>query len=165
MLLRKVGKFVSENKEKKYRRNVAAVVVNSDGQILACQRSDVRGAWQLPQGGIDDAETAQEALLRELEEEIGTSEVEILAQLPEPIRYDWPIELHKRGHIGQEQTYFLVRPIKETSLQQFRKDGEFNSYEWVSLAEFLSRLSGFKKDAYIKALSLLSKNYPQFIKS
>ena len=53
-----------------YRQNVAIVVVNREGLILACRRSDAYQAWQLPQGGIEAGEEPEEAMWRELEEEI-----------------------------------------------------------------------------------------------
>ena len=71
---------------KKYRPNVAAIVVSpkypSKVEVLIAKRSDV-DAWQFPQGGIDEGETPKEALVRELKEEIGTDEVEIVASMPE----------------------------------------------------------------------------------
>ena len=46
------------------RQNAAAVIENSEGLILACERRNIRGAWQVPQGGIDEGESAEEAVLR-----------------------------------------------------------------------------------------------------
>ena len=70
--------------EKKYRPNVAIIVLAPtypfDCKVLVAQRSDIKGAWQFPQGGIDDGETPRDALFRELEEEIGTNKVEIIAE-------------------------------------------------------------------------------------
>ena len=70
------------NRDKReYRRNVAIVVVNHAGLVLACHRSDSTGIWQIPQGGIEEGESDEEAMHRELEEEIGTSDVDILGKL------------------------------------------------------------------------------------
>lgn len=147
---------------KRYRRNVAAVVINGDGKLLACERSDVAGAWQLPQGGINESESAEEALFRELEEEIGTREVEIVGRLPEAIRYDWPPELFDRGYHGQEQSYFLVRlkPEAQIDLNADPDHVEFRSYRWLSGAEFLNMISGFKAEAYRSALQQFCRMYP-----
>lgn len=143
---------------KEYRKNVAAIIVNSQGLVLVCERSDVDGAWQLPQGGMDDGESTRETLLRELAEEIGTADVEILDELPFPIRYDWPEHLHNRGHCGQEQYYFLVSLNDESAinLEAHVEHIEFQSYEWISPEEFASRISGFKAEAYKKAMNEFS---------
>ncbi len=75
------------NSSKIYRPNVAAIILSpsypSACEIFIGERSDIAGAWQFPQGGIDEGETPKEALYRELEEEIGTNQVEIIAQYPE----------------------------------------------------------------------------------
>src|SRR5262245_48121114 len=55
----------------KLQQNVAAILRNSEGEILICERVNPRGAWQFPQGGVDEGETSEEAIARELWEEIG----------------------------------------------------------------------------------------------
>ncbi|MDT8267950.1 NUDIX domain-containing protein, partial [Roseomonas sp. DSM 102946] len=66
-----------------YRPNVGAVLFNADGLVLVARRADqlhgeaAAGAWQLPQGGLDEGEEPRQAVLRELAEEIGTGKAEI----------------------------------------------------------------------------------------
>lgn len=149
---------------KNYRKNVAVIIVNEEGLLLACQRSDVRGAWQFVQGGIEPGESDEEAMLRELEEEIGTNHVEIVAKLSEKIRYDWPEALHDRGYHGQEQQYFLVRMRDVTKLSLERATAnEFSQTEWVTVSEFLARIDGFKAVAYRQALEEFQKLHPDLI--
>lgn len=153
---------------KLYRKNVAVVVINSKGLVLACHRSDIAGAWQLPQGGIDREETPEQAMWRELREEIGTDKAELLGHLPEPIRYDWPEHLYSRGFHGQEQYYFLVRLHPEAKIDlnsRGKHKAEFNRYAWLTRTEFESRLEGFKADAYRQALTQLSNAFPGTITS
>jgi putative (di)nucleoside polyphosphate hydrolase len=149
---------------KKYRKNVAAVVLNKQGRILICRRSDVYKAWQLPQGGIDKGETPRQALLRELYEEIGTNKVQIIGRLREPIRYEWPPELFERGYRGQEQIYFLVRiaPGEDIPLEH-TESKEFDKMKWVTASRFIKKVDGFKAEAYSKALNLLSEQFPETI--
>ncbi len=151
---------------KRYRRNVAAIVINSEGKVLACERSDVAGAWQIPQGGIEDGEDPQDALVRELEEEIGTSDVEIIGSLPAPLRYDWPEHLFKRGYHGQEQNYFLVRlnPNAKIDLSASPEHIEFAACCWMSVSEFISCISGFKAEAYKEALRQFADLFPDTLK-
>ena len=150
--------------KKGYRENVAAVVLNSAGLILACERSDLDGAWQFPQGGIDKGEAPGKALLRELQAEIGTSNVEILARLPHSLRYDFPPEIDDRPHRGQEQTYFLVRLNPSATISLTAHDHpEFKRTEWVTASEFLRRLTGFKSAVYSTALREFQRQCPGVI--
>lgn len=148
-----------------YRKNVAVIVINEEGKILACERLGNKGSWQLPQGGIDEGEEIEQAALRELEEEIGTKDVQIIGRYPGYIRYDWPERLYERGHRGQEQYYFLVR-LASKAIIDFTKHHtvEFSGAEWVTASEFISRGSGFKSVAYKKAIEKLILMYPQCIK-
>ncbi len=70
-----------------YRPNVAAIILSaeypSQKLFLLAKRKGVRRGWQFPQGGIDKGETPKQALFRELKEEIGTREVEIIAEYPD----------------------------------------------------------------------------------
>ncbi len=71
---------------KRYRPNVAAIILSSNYphkcEFFLGKRSDIKNSWQFPQGGIDKGETPKEALLRELQEEIGCSSVEVIAEYP-----------------------------------------------------------------------------------
>jgi putative (di)nucleoside polyphosphate hydrolase len=146
-----------------YRPNVAIIIINEKGEILACHRSDVKGAWQFPQGGIEQNESLEDAMRRELREEIGTDEVDIIGILPYRIKYDWPKELYKRGFRGQEQAYFLtkLRASAEVDLEQ--SEGEFDRVEWIPAGEFIKRLSGFKVEAYREALDYFKGCFPNMI--
>ena len=145
--------------EKRYRKNVAAVIVNSEGQLLACQRADEFGTWQLPQGGIDDDETAEVAVLRELQEEIGTRAVRLLGCLDTPIRYEWPREFIP-GFCGQEQVYFLVELLADAVIDlESCQPPEFRDFRWMAVDEFLELTSDFKKAAYKQALQELQLKF------
>ncbi len=145
-----------------YRQNVAAFLLNDTGHILLCQRSDEYKTWQLPQGGIDTGEDVTTALMRELTEEIGTNDIQIIHQLEQKIKYDWPEHARKYGFVGQEQTYFLAKLLGKVDIEN-AVDDEFVDYTWVDAKEFKLRISGFKKGAYIKALDLLIEKFPTVI--
>lgn len=147
-----------------YRPNVAAVVLNHQGLILACRRADEFKSWQLPQGGVDDGETPEQALIRELREEIGVDELEVLGRLHTAIYYEWPEHLHARGYRGQEQWYFLARLKPGTCIiLDAHEPPEFEAFEWLTAGDLLERVGDFKKAAYQRALEELTLLFPGVI--
>lgn len=144
---------------KKYRPNVAAIILSphypKKCEFFLGERSDVRGAWQFPQGGIDEGENPQEALFRELLEEIGTDEVEILAQYPQWINYDFPEDVRTKMQPfdGQTQRYFLLRLKPNAKINLHTAHPEFVSYQFVEIAEVFRRVKSFKRDVYSKVLN------------
>ena len=140
----------------RYRPNVAALVVNSAGNLLICERWTIPGAWQFPQGGVDAGETHEQALFREVREEIGleAKDYEVIDRR-EGYRYLYPHgargkKLRKHGSHGQEQTYFLCQ-LKPNAPQVdvHQKQQEFRAYRWIPPVEFdLDWLPAFKRDVY-----------------
>ncbi|AJC90564.1 RNA pyrophosphohydrolase [Campylobacter subantarcticus] len=145
-------------KEKKYRPNVAAIVLSSaypfECKILLAKRNDMEDIWQFPQGGIDEGEDVKSALFRELKEEIGTDEIEILAEHPEWISYDFPAKVAQKmyPYDGQSQKYFLVKLKNKAIINLDTKNPEFDAYKLVDLDQVYDMINHFKKPIYIKVL-------------
>ena len=110
----------------------------------------MKGVWQFPQGGIDAGETPQEALFRELKEEIGTKKVEIIAQYPQWISYDFPVSVSDKmaPFSGQKQRYYLVRLKKSAVIDLATKHPEFLAYRFVGMDTLLGEIAHFKKPVY-----------------
>lgn len=149
---------------KKYRPNVAAVILSSaypnECSFFIAHRTDIKGAWQFPQGGIDEGESPKDALFRELREEIGTDEVEVISQCPEWIKYDFPKTIAKKmylGFDGQIQKYFLVRLKDGAKINIKTAKPEFDQYEFVSYEQIFERITNFKKDVYKQVLGHFKK--------
>lgn len=150
--------------QKQYRPNVAAVILSSiypkECQFFIAHRTDIKDAWQFPQGGIDEGESPKSALLRELREEIGTDCVEIISACPKWISYDFPSSVaknHYKGYDGQIQKYFLVR-LKNNALINIKtQKPEFDKYEFVDYEQLFARVTHFKKDVYRKVLGYFRK--------
>ncbi|MDO4674961.1 RNA pyrophosphohydrolase [Campylobacter sp.] len=146
-------------KTKKYRPNVAAIVLSSDYpfscEIFIARRSDMREIWQFPQGGIDEGEDVRVALLRELKEEIGTNRVEIIAEYPEWLSYDFPAKVASKmyPYDGQIQKYFLVRLKADAKINIHTKDPEFDAYRFVRVRELSRWVNHFKKRLYLQVLA------------
>ncbi len=145
-------------KEKNYRPNVAAIVLSSaypfKCQIFIAKRSDMDNVWQFPQGGIDEGEDVKTALLRELKEEIGTDEVEIIAEYPKWLSYDFPEKIAKKMHPydGQIQKYFLVRLKQGAQINICTKHPEFDAYQFVEVKQIFEKINHFKRNIYVKVV-------------
>lgn len=144
---------------KKYRPNVAAVVLHSkypdECKVFLGKRNDMDNVWQFPQGGIDKGESEEEALFRELEEEIGTNLVEVLTYYPEWITYDFPNRVSKKmyPYDGQTQRYFLVKLKNDAVINLETKVPEFDDHKFVSLDEAIKKTSYFKSKVYKKVIT------------
>lgn len=146
-----------------FRAGVVMVVRRDDGRILACERRDVPGSWQLPQGGIDPDENPADAARRELAEETGLhgDVVRLVSELPEWIVYEWPpsLEVSKFGKNvrGQAQKWFLFGLVESgPTLVEPEIDGrEFGDWTWLDPHDLLDRVVEWRRDAYRRAFSRL----------
>ncbi|WP_457605646.1 RNA pyrophosphohydrolase [Nitratifractor sp.] len=150
---------------KEYRPNVAAIVLSSNYpdkcEFMIARRKGMRRGWQFPQGGIDEGESLETALLRELREEIGTDQVEIVGEYPEWISYDFPKKsrnLRRYPFKGQRQKYFLVRLKEhaEIDLNAFETP-EFEEYRFVGMEELFRRITFFKRRVYRQVIDYFKK--------
>ena len=148
---------------KNYRPNVAAVIVSSaypkEKKVFVAERSDISGMWQFPQGGIDAGETPTQALFRELEEEIGTDQIEVVAEHPEWISYDFPKHVAKKMQPfhGQTQRYFLVRLKDESLVNLETEHPEFKDHQYVDVDSVLAMVAKFKRPVYEKVIKHFKK--------
>ena len=142
-----------------FRPNVGIIICNKLGQLLWAKRIK-QDAWQFPQGGIKEAETTEEALFRELSEEVGLckDDVRILSQTSEWLKYRLPkpyIRQRKgRTCIGQKQKWFLLRlDCDESNIDMQRgKSPEFDGWRWVSYWYPVRQVVSFKRDVYRRAM-------------
>ena len=120
--------------KEKYRPNVAIIIVNKQGKILWCKRKDGKG-WQFPQGGIDDGETPEKALYRELEEEVGLlpESVKLLGSTQDWFKYRLPEHMTRKnsnpGFLGQKQKWFLLELIDNDNKVILDGEGEMQKIE------------------------------------
>jgi len=149
------------NKKEDYRPNVCVVVQHPrNGKLLLCHRCGFLPSegWQFPQGGIDETLPFEQELRRELKEEAGTDEVDILTISVGEYYYDFPEHsFRKRGGFrGQRQKWVLVRLRDEKCINVNTDKPEFDTYEWVQPKIALMRAVDFKQSIYHKALTELN---------
>ena len=146
------------NKELGYRPCVGVMLVNSEGKAFVGKRIDNREGdwWQMPQGGVDEGEELEKALLREVGEEVGArpEHLEIVARLPEELVYDLPPELQGKlwggRYRGQRQSWFLVRFAGADSDIDLdaHHDPEFCEWRWVDPELLPELIVPFKREVY-----------------
>lgn len=142
-----------------YHPNVGAVLFAPDGRVLIARRAgeSAPGVWQFPQGGVDPDEAPADAVLRELEEEIGVGArlLEPLAAIDDWLAYDFPPEvraLKRKGRKwrGQKQRWFAYRFLG--SDEDVRLDGhdeiEFDAWRWDALAAAPTLVIPWKRPVY-----------------
>jgi putative (di)nucleoside polyphosphate hydrolase len=145
-----------------YRPNVGIIVANEQGQVLWARRVG-QDAWQFPQGGIKPSESPEEALYRELTEEIGlqASHVQIVGTTRGWLRYKLPRRLLRNNNssfIGQKQKWFLLKMLAEDTEVSFQHSDspEFDFWRWVSYWYPLGQVVSFKQDVYRRAMKELA---------
>jgi putative (di)nucleoside polyphosphate hydrolase len=147
-----------------FRPNVGIVVANDRGQVLWARRVGGRDAWQFPQGGINTGESPEEALYRELHEEVGLSpdSVEVLGATRGWLRYRLPKRFVRKGQqplcIGQKQKWFLLRMLADDAAVQLdlNHKPEFDQWQWVSYWYPLNQVISFKQEVYRRAMKELA---------
>ena len=144
-----------------YRPCAGVVLINADGLVFAGQRIDMPGAWQMPQGGIDEGEDPRQAALRELTEETGVSpdKVEVLAETPGWVYYDLPPELlgkvWKGRYGGQRQKWVLMRFLgRDADIRIDTDHPEFQEWRWMPAASLLENIVPFKRGVYEEVLGV-----------
>ena len=142
-----------------FRANVGIILCNQDNRLLWARRIG-QNAWQFPQGGIRENETAEQALYRELEEEVGLQpeHVELLSSSSDWLRYHLPERLIRHDCkpvcIGQKQRWFLLRLVGADGDVRLDTDDrpEFDHWRWVDYWHPLEEVIYFKRDVYEMAM-------------
>lgn len=147
-----------------YRPNVGIILVNSRNEVFWGKRIREH-AWQFPQGGIKHGETPEQAMYRELFEEVGLrpEHVRILGRTRDWLRYEVPRQWVKREfrstYRGQKQIWFLLRLVGRDCDVSLRASGhpEFDAWRWSSFWIPLDSVIEFKREVYELALNELSR--------
>ncbi len=141
-----------------YRPGVGLMILNQDLEVFVGRRIDSKTeAWQMPQGGIDDGETPEDAAMREMEEEIGTRNAEIIFKTKEWYKYDLPVYLISKlwngRYRGQRQKWFLLKFLgQDSDIDITKHQQEFTEWKWVNIEDLPQIIVPFKKKLYITVI-------------
>lgn len=151
-----------------YRPNVGIILLNQKNQVFWGKRIHTH-SWQFPQGGIDKGETPEQAMYRELHEEIGLKpeHVRIVARTRDWLRYEVPdrfLRRDARGHYkGQKQIWYLLQLLTGDWLLNLRATNhpEFDAWRWNDYWVPLDVVIEFKRGVYEMALTELAHYLPR----
>ena len=151
-----------------FRPNVGIVLLNQRNQVFWGKRIRTH-SWQFPQGGIKYGETPEQAMYRELHEEVGLlrEHVRVLARTRDWLRYEVPdhyIRREARGHYrGQKQIWFLLQLTGRDNDMNLRATDkpEFDAWRWNEYWVPLEVVIDFKREVYQLALTELSRFLPR----
>jgi putative (di)nucleoside polyphosphate hydrolase len=141
-----------------YRNGVGIMMINHQKKIFVGKRIDNKSdAWQMPQGGIDNGEDEDLAMIRELNEETGvnSSAIKVIAKTKNYLYYNLPYNLQKKfwggKYLGQKQRWYIVEFIGDDSLINIKtNNAEFAHWKWVSKEDLIKLIVNFKKSLYQK---------------
>jgi len=144
---------------KPYRKCVGMMILNNNKEILVGKRIDhPSGFWQMPQGGIDEYENPEEAVWREMMEEIGTNNVTLIKTSNQWLNYDIPNDTLKTlpwGHKykGQTQKWFAFKFTgKDEDINVGTTNPEFSEWKWINYKNIVDKIVPFKRSVYSKIL-------------
>jgi len=149
---------------KKYRLCVGMMILNQNNEILVGRRLDhPSGYWQMPQGGIDQNEIPEEAVWREMMEEIGTNNADLIHTSSQWLNYEIPKDTLKtlpwgERYVGQTQKWFVFRFTgKNTDINVGTENPEFSEWKWTNQNTLTNNAVPFKKNLYEKVLQEFKK--------
>jgi putative (di)nucleoside polyphosphate hydrolase len=147
-----------------YRPNVGIILLNQKNEVFWGKRIREH-SWQFPQGGINRGESPEQAMFRELQEEVGllAEHVRVIGRTRDWLRYDVPdtfVRRDWRGHYkGQKQIWFLLRLVGRDADIDLRASNhpEFDAWRWNEYWVSLDSVIEFKRDVYHRALTELNR--------
>jgi putative (di)nucleoside polyphosphate hydrolase len=152
--------------EKEYRKCVGMMILNKENKILVGRRIDhPSGYWQMPQGGIDNKENPEEAVWREMMEEIGTNNAELIMISSHWYSYIIPEETLKtlpwgNEFKGQKQKWFAFRfKGNDKEINVTTENPEFSEWKWIHYSNLAANIVPFKKELYKKVIEEFKKNF------
>ena len=150
--------------KQQYRKCVGMMILNNKNEILVGRRLDhPSGYWQMPQGGIDQNEIPEKAVWREMMEEIGTNNADLIHTSSQWLNYEIPKDTLKtlpwgERYVGQTQKWFVFRFTgKNTDINVGTENPEFSEWKWTNQNTLTNNAVPFKRNLYEKVLQEFKK--------
>jgi len=142
-----------------FRAGAGAMIVNADGHVLAIERADIAGAWQLPQGGLEAGEEPLRGAYREVAEEtgIGADELKLLKAFPELLVYELPSEARKTKTGRGQVIYWFLFQFRGDSRQAAIRNSETRGWRWMPFRRVINGVTKFRKPMYRRLAQEFSK--------
>lgn len=146
-----------------YRRGVGGVIINNEGLIFVGKRNNQAQEWQMPQGGIEHNENEEEAIFREIYEEVGITNITIVGKTT-PLRYNLPIDIARSlwngKFVGQEQIWYFLKfnGIDADINLMVQSRPEFIDWKWLPHGEIINLTVFFKQDMYKEIINFGIEN-------
>ena len=136
-----------------FRAGVVTVVRRSDGRVLAFERADTLGQWQLPQGGIERGETPTAAAWRELGEETGldSRHVHLVGEHDDWTVYTWPPSMQPGARLGQAHRWFFFE-WRGLDVEPSPDGTEFADWRWMQPSDLIEQVVEFRRGPYLQVL-------------
>ncbi|WP_169544185.1 RNA pyrophosphohydrolase [Sneathiella aquimaris] len=156
---------MTEARDLPYRPCAGIMVLNAKNEVFVGKRIDMPSDyWQMPQGGIDHGESPRDAAIREMLEEIGTDNADLIAETEDWLTYDLPNHLigniWKGKYRGQKQKWFLFRfKGKDSEINIATEHPEFSEWKWSAPENLVSEIVPFKKEIYKKIVERFSSHF------
>jgi putative (di)nucleoside polyphosphate hydrolase len=157
---RERGKDQRVNIPNSFRVGVGAVIIDEDGKMLACERNDIHGSWQFPQGGKMPSEDFLEAVYREINEETGIKgrDLKLIHSVSRFLAYEIPTgDRSEKTGMGQVQRWFFFRFSGEDKSITLGDQEEFRAWNWLTMEEVLDRVVYFKREMYQQIAEILTE--------
>ena len=145
--------------KKNYRKCVGMMILNDKNEILVGKRLDhPSGYWQMPQGGIDKDEMPEEAVWREMMEEIGTNKAKLLRTSSQWLNYIIPKNTLNtlpwgKKYVGQTQKWFVFRFTgQDSDINVGTENPEFDEWKWAKYESLIDNIVPFKREIYKKVI-------------
>ena len=140
---------------------------NSSGEVLVGARVGMKDNWQFPQGGIDEEEDPKSAVFRELYEEVGIKNAELVYENPDWISYDFPKDLDikmAKKYAGQIQKWYLLfwdHPAEDCNLHIHEQ--EFESVKFIPIRSCVDTIVSFKRDVYVQLVQIFEPQIHNYL--
>lgn len=143
-----------------FRKDVVGFIINKQGKVFIGERVRYFKAWQLPQGGVENKETAENAAIREMSEELGAdrSLFKVIKVYDSFHQYIWPAKhKHFQGYKGQKQSLVIIKFLGNDNDIDLFKEKELGNYKWVEVDEVAEMVAPKRKEMAQWAVELYKK--------